>query len=225
MANRLVTGFGSSPLTAVTRFSGYRQFSTTQAVKALGSNTNGSILDTLAAASAPSTGTTIATEPTSTKVKTFAKKNERTVMWKMYCHFNKHNTLLTLVRVYEDLDFMEKNAHLSYNEKVLYYLQLPHQTKLHVSAGQLGFRKAQRSEYEAGYQVSSKIFKLIEDRGIIAPNEKLELIFNNFGKGRDAFIEALQGKEGQYVRPLVTRMLDNTKLRFGGCRPKRQRRL
>lgn len=154
-----------------------------------------------------------------------SRANERVVLWKLYGTFHKHNTLLSLVAVVEDLDFMEKNSHLSYNEKVLYYLELPHQLKLHVSAGQLGFRKAQRAEYEAGYQVSARMFKLIEEKNIMGPGDKIELVMKDFGKGREAFVNALQGKEGSKVRPHVTRISDNTTLKFGGSRSKHLRRL
>ncbi|KAK6460804.1 mitochondrial 37S ribosomal protein YmS18 [Scheffersomyces coipomensis] len=143
----------------------------------------------------------------------------------MYGMFHSHNTLASLVAVVEDLDFVEKNQHLTYNDKVLYYLHLPHHTKLHISAGQLGFRKSQRSEYEAGFQVATKLFKTIEEQNLIGPNDKIELILKDFGKGRDAFQAALLGKEGQNIRPNIVRISDNTKLQFGGSRPKKLRRL
>lgn len=152
-------------------------------------------------------------------------KNEKVVMWKIYATFHRHNTLCSLVAVVEDLDFMKKNEHLTYNEKVLYYMQLPHQVKLHVSAGMLGFRKAHRAEYEAGYQVSSRLFKMIEEKKLFGPNDKVELILRDFGKGREAFTSALQGKEGANVRPHIVRVTDNTKLKFGGSRSKKLRRL
>lgn len=152
-------------------------------------------------------------------------KNEKIVMWKIYATFHRHNTLCSLVAVVEDLDFMKKNEHLTYNEKVLYYMQLPHQVKLHVSAGMLGFRKAHRAEYEAGYQVSSRLFKMIEEKKLFGPNDKVELILRDFGKGREAFTSALQGKEGANVRPHIVRVTDNTKLKFGGSRSKKLRRL
>lgn len=154
-----------------------------------------------------------------------SRVNEKIVMWKIYATFHRHNTLCSLVAVVEDLDFMKKNEHLTYNEKVLYYMQLPHQVKLHVSAGMLGFRKAHRAEYEAGYQVSSRLFKMIEEKKLFGPNDKVELVLRDFGKGREAFTSALQGKEGAHVRPHIVRVTDNTRLKFGGSRSKKLRRL
>lgn len=127
--------------------------------------------------------------------------------------------------VEEDPNFLEKNPGLSYTEQVLYYLQLPHHPKIHLSAGQLGFRKSQRSEYEAGYQVSARLFKMIEDQKLLSPNDKVELVLKNFGKGREAFLNALQGREGSMVKDHVVRISDATKLKFGGTRSKKLRRL
>lgn len=153
------------------------------------------------------------------------KTNEKVVYWKLYATFNRHNTRCTLVAVVEDLDFMEKNKDLPYNDKVLYYLQLPHKVKYSVTAGQLGFRKSQRQEYEAGFQVSSKMFKTIEERNYIGPHDKIELILKNFGKGREAFQAALLGKEGSKIKNNIVRVCDATVLKFGGDRPKKLRRL
>lgn len=153
------------------------------------------------------------------------KDVNKVVMWKLYGTFNRHNTLLTMVAVEEDPNFLQKNPDISYSESVLYYLQLPHHPKIHVSAGQLGFRKAQRSEYEAGYQVSARMFKLIEDQKLLNPSDKVELVLKNFGKGREAFLNALQGKEGSLLKDHIIRVSDATKLKFGGNRPKKLRRL
>lgn len=169
------------------------------------------------------TNSNIAVNPEQTSRKN--RKNERIVLWKLHGTFNKHNTHLTLSAVVEDLDFLDKNPNLSYNEQVLYYLNLPHHPKAHISAGQLGFRKAQRAEYEAGYQVTSKMFKLIEEKRFLGPNDKIELVLKNFGKGREAFLSALQGKEGLFVKPHIVRISDDTKIKFGGTRPKKARRL
>ncbi|KAI5969849.1 hypothetical protein CANMA_001139 [Candida margitis] len=163
-----------------------------------------------------------ATTPSS---KQQAKVNEKIVYWKLYSTFNRHNTRCTLVAVVEDLNFMENNPQLSYNEKVLYYLQLPHKVKYSVTAGQLGFRKSQRQEYEAGFQVAAKMFKTIQERNYIGPNDKIELILKNFGKGREAFQAALLGKEGSYLKNNIVRISDSTVIRFGGNRPKKLRRL
>lgn len=151
--------------------------------------------------------------------------SEKVVAWKLYATFHRHNTLCSLSAVVEDLDFMKNNSHLSYNEKVLYYMNLPHHTKAFVSAGMLGFRKGNRAEYEAAYQVSSRLFKMIEEKKLLDQNAQVELILQDFGRGREAFTSALQGKEGAHVRPHIVRVTDRTRLKFGGARSKKLRRL
>lgn len=149
----------------------------------------------------------------------------KVVFWKLYANFNRHNTLLSLVAVCEDPDFLTKNKDLPYNDKVLYYLQLPHHLKIHVSAGQLGFRKSNRQEYEAAHQVAAKMFKTIQEKRLMSSTDKVEIILKGFGKGRPPFLAALEGKEGNALRPLVARITDATKLKFGGVRLKKLRRL
>lgn len=153
------------------------------------------------------------------------KVEHKLVQWKLYASFPRHNTICSLVAVVEDPDFLKNNAHLTHNEKVMYYLNLPHQVKLHVSAGQLGFRKSQRQDYEAGFQVAARLFKLIEERKLVGPNDKIELITKDFGKGKDAFLNALQGKEGVRIKDHIFRVTDRTPLKFGGSRSKKLRRL
>lgn len=164
-------------------------------------------------------------KPTKIDDKLLKQNQQKVVLWKIYGAFHRHNTLASLVAVVEDPEFMEKNQHLSYNDKVLYYMQLPHHPKMLISAGQLGFKKAQRQEYEAGFQVATKLFKTIEEKNLIGPNDKIELVLKDFGKGREAFLAALQGKEGSAIRSNIVRIYDNTTLKFGGVRSKKLRRL
>lgn len=89
----------------------------------------------------------------------------------------------------------------------------------------LGFRKSHRGDNEAGYQVCSNMFKKIEEKRLLAPNDKIEVIVSEFGKGRDAFMSALNGKEGSYIRPHIVRLTDATPLKFGGNRSKKLRRI
>lgn len=141
----------------------------------------------------------------------------------LYCNFTKNNTHFTLSAVVEDLEFVKKNPDLSFNEKVLYYHRLPQKVKAAISTGQLGFRKSARGEYEAGFQTAAKMFSIMEERGFLDKN--IDLVFKNFGKGRGAFEDALKGKEGNRVRSKIVRMSDNTKLKFGGTKSPKVRRL
>ncbi|RDB23152.1 putative 37S ribosomal protein S18, mitochondrial [Hypsizygus marmoreus] len=92
------------------------------------------------------------------------------------------------------------------------------------SGGSCGFKKVNRSSYEAGYQCAVRMFKKIEE---IADKNSIEvdLFFKGFGQGRDALHRALMTSEGEIVRPLVTSMTDRTPIKIGGTRAKKARRL
>ncbi|KAI0460892.1 hypothetical protein LJB42_001539 [Komagataella kurtzmanii] len=150
--------------------------------------------------------------------------NEQVVKYVLHCSFTKNNTHLTLTEVVEDKNFLKNNEQLSSNEQALYYLQLPQRVKVSLSTGCVGFRKAQRGEYEAGYQTAAKMFETIETRGYLK-NKPLEVVFKDFGKGRQGFVSALTGKEGTNIRGKISRLTDKTNLKFGGVRMPRPRRL
>ncbi|RLV96505.1 37S ribosomal protein S18 mitochondrial [Spathaspora sp. JA1] len=153
------------------------------------------------------------------------KNDEKVVGWKIYAQFSSNNTKANVVAVVEDTRFLEKNPNLSHNEQVIYYLQLPHRVVYSLTTGHLGFRGVQRSEYEAGFQVGSKLFKTIQDRNLFGPTDKVELVLKGMGKGREAFTAALLGKEGQALQKNIVRVSDATVLKFGGSRSKKPRRV
>jgi small subunit ribosomal protein S11 len=55
--------------------------------------------------------------------------------------------------------------------------------------------------------------------------DRLELILRGFGDGREAIKKILLGSEGMLVRPRIVRVTDATRLKFGGQRSKKPRRL
>lgn len=152
-------------------------------------------------------------------------KDIETVKHVLHCNFKKNNTFLTLTKVEMDNNFTVNNPQLSYNEKVLYYLTLPQKIVLSQSTGYLGFRKAQRGEYEASFQLSSHIFKTINDKQLLHDSGKLEIIVRGFGKGRKAFFDSLKGKEGNGIREYISRLSDLTPIAFGGNRAPARRRI
>lgn len=157
------------------------------------------------------------------KGKPASKPYERPVKYILNCLFTKNNTHFTYSAVMEDVNFLKNNEQLSYNEKFLYYLNLPQRVKFSLSTGCLGFRKAARGEYEAAFQTSAKVFQMIQDKKLM--NKDIEIVMNDFGKGRAAFVAALNGKEGTQIRKNVIRISDKTPLKFGGVRAPRIRRL
>ncbi|KAI5807010.1 hypothetical protein EDC01DRAFT_637817 [Geopyxis carbonaria] len=92
-----------------------------------------------------------------------------------------------------------------------------------LSAGNIGFTKSHRGTYDAAYQLATNVFKKIEELRV-APRS-LEVVMRGFGQGREAVMGALLGQEGRYLRDRVTRVTDSTRLKFGGTRSKKPRRL
>lgn len=159
--------------------------------------------------------------------KTAAKKIKdiQTVKNVLHCHFKKNNTFLTLTKVQMDKNHAANHPNESFNEKVLYFLTLPQRIVISQSTGYLGFRKAQRGEYEASFQLSSHIFKTINEKRLLQDSGKLEIIVRGFGKGRKAFFDALKGKEGNGIREYISRLSDLTPIAFGGNRAPSRRRI
>lgn len=92
-----------------------------------------------------------------------------------------------------------------------------------VSTGNLGFKKAQRGTYDAAYQLASHVFSVVEKKGIRP--KSLEVVLRDFGEGREAVVKALLGTEGRNLKGAIKRVTDATRLKFGGTRSRKQRRL
>ncbi|KAI9890198.1 MAG: hypothetical protein M1814_004360 [Vezdaea aestivalis] len=99
------------------------------------------------------------------------------------------------------------------------------ETILTLSVGNLGIRKSRRSEFDSAYQLMSYFLSRIEEQGILVGVEGVELIFRGFGKGRDAAEKALKSSEGRTIRPKIMRVTDATRIKMGGNRGRKPRRL
>ncbi|CAO3614931.1 unnamed protein product [Cunninghamella blakesleeana] len=87
------------------------------------------------------------------------------------------------------------------------------------SGGTAGFKKAQRSGYEAAHQASVQLLEKMQTKNLQVPN--IHIVLKGFGPGRDAAFKALVAGASWNVR----RITDATPIPFGGCRPKKARRL
>lgn len=54
---------------------------------------------------------------------------------------------------------------------------------------------------------------------------EMEVVLRGFGVGREAVTKAILGTEGRMVRPKIVRVTDATRLKFGGTRSPKPRRL
>ncbi|KAL8699063.1 MAG: hypothetical protein Q9201_006214 [Fulgogasparrea decipioides] len=94
-----------------------------------------------------------------------------------------------------------------------------------VSAGTIGFRKAARGTYDAAYQLGAYVMGRIQQQGLLTQIQRLEVVLRDFGEGRQAVTKILLGSEGRNLRGRVVRVCDATRLKFGGTRSKKPRRL
>ncbi|TVY57456.1 putative 37S ribosomal protein S18, mitochondrial [Lachnellula cervina] len=94
-----------------------------------------------------------------------------------------------------------------------------------VSAGNIGFKNSARKHYDSAFQLASYVMTRMQDRGINAQIKQLEVVLRGFGAGREAVTKALLGLEGKHLRHKIVKVADATRLKFGGTRSKKPRRL
>ena len=102
-----------------------------------------------------------------------------------------------------------------------------------VSAGNLNFRKGARGTYDAAYQLGAFVMAKIKNMGLLddrypgkgGPIKALEVNLRDFGPGREALVKILMGQEGKDVRGKITRLMDSSRVKFGGTRSPKPRRL
>ncbi|KAI1329675.1 hypothetical protein F5Y16DRAFT_364987 [Xylariaceae sp. FL0255] len=94
-----------------------------------------------------------------------------------------------------------------------------------MSTGNIGFKKAKRGTYDAAYQLSAHVLDKLNQGGWHRKIKSLEVILSGFGHGREAATKVLLGSEGRLLRPYIEKVSDGTKLKFGGTRSKKPRRV
>jgi small subunit ribosomal protein S11 len=94
-----------------------------------------------------------------------------------------------------------------------------------VSCGNIGFRKSARKHYDSAFQLASYVMTRMQDRGINPQIKQLEVVLRGFGAGREAVTKALLGLEGKNLRHKIVKVADATRLKFGGTRSRKPRRL
>lgn len=97
--------------------------------------------------------------------------------------------------------------------------------KLSLSAGNIGFKKSNRGTYDAAHQLTSYVLTQIVELGNLAQMKRIEIVLRGFGVGREAFTKAMLGQEGNRFRSRIVAVTDATRLKFGGTRSPKPRRL
>ncbi|TGJ86493.1 hypothetical protein E0Z10_g2240 [Xylaria hypoxylon] len=94
-----------------------------------------------------------------------------------------------------------------------------------MSAGNIGFKKTKRGSYDAAYQLCAYVLDKLNQGGWHRKITSLEVVLRGFGAGREAATKVLLGNEGRLLRPHIKRVSDGTRLKFGGTRSPKPRRL
>lgn len=94
-----------------------------------------------------------------------------------------------------------------------------------MSTGNIGFKNSQRKHYDTAFQLAGYVFGRMKDTGLLPQIKKLEVILRGFGQGREAVTKAILGVEGMPFRGKIVRVTDATRLKFGGTRSPRPKRL
>lgn len=136
---------------------------------------------------------------------------------RLHVYATKHNTHLTLTA--------PARAKPQYGSVNANAMPEPNKMILSLSAGNIGFKKAGRGSYDAAYQLAAFMFKQIQERGLLRDITTLEVVQRGFGAGREAVQKALMGQEGRLLRSSIKSVTDATRLKFGGPRSPKPRRL
>ncbi|KAI1810582.1 hypothetical protein GGS20DRAFT_168513 [Poronia punctata] len=94
-----------------------------------------------------------------------------------------------------------------------------------MSTGNIGFKKGKRGSYDAAHQLCTYVLDKLHQGGWHNTMPALEVVLRGFGQGREAAVKILLGSAGRLIRPLIQRVSDSTRLKFGGTRGQRPRRL
>ncbi|CAA9958611.1 mitochondrial ribosomal protein [Pyrenophora teres f. maculata] len=138
---------------------------------------------------------------------------------------NQTPGLLNVRREWEEDDKHKLHVYATKHNTHLCLTKPNRDPLISVSCGNIGFRKAGRGTYDAAYQLAAFLMSRIQDKGLLPQIQKLELTYRGFGSGREAVTKAILGAEGKKVRPLIVKLSDSTRLKFGGTRSKKPRRL
>ena len=143
---------------------------------------------------------------------------------RLHIYAHKHNTHITLVQptrsAAETTSSRIVGARVTSEQKSKMI-----DTLLSISTGNLGFRKAGRGSYDAAFQLISFTLRQMKEKGMMRDLRGLDVIFRGFGAGREAVTKALLGTEGKDIRQRITSVADATRLKQGGPRSRKPRRL
>jgi small subunit ribosomal protein S11 len=94
-----------------------------------------------------------------------------------------------------------------------------------LSAGNIGFRKSRRGTFDSAYSLTKYVLERLIHTGWPVKMNRLEVVLRGFGQGREAALKVLMSPEGKVLRDKIVRVADSTRIKFGGTRSEKPRRL
>jgi small subunit ribosomal protein S11 len=94
-----------------------------------------------------------------------------------------------------------------------------------MSCGNIGFKKSRRGGFDASYSLTKYVLERLVYTGWPPKIRRLEVVLRGFGPGRDAATKVLMSPEGKILRDKIVRVSDSTRIKFGGTRSPKRRRL
>lgn len=143
--------------------------------------------------------------------------------------------------IIEDIEGLEENrrnrrasyqlsVHSSQNNSIFTLTNPELKVIFRTSPGVHGFKKFNRSTYEASHTCATAMVRRLEEERERLREEgrdppRVALMFNGFGQGRDAMTTVLQSSDGKTVQNMVWMITDKTPIKVGGVRPRKAKRL
>ncbi|QUC15916.1 uncharacterized protein UV8b_00157 [Ustilaginoidea virens] len=94
-----------------------------------------------------------------------------------------------------------------------------------MSCGNIGYRKARRGTFDSAYSLTKYVLERLIHTNWPREINRLELVLRGFGPGREAAVKVLMSPEGKIFRDKIVRVADSTRIKFGGTRSEKPRRL
>ncbi|PNY25772.1 37S ribosomal protein S18, mitochondrial [Tolypocladium capitatum] len=94
-----------------------------------------------------------------------------------------------------------------------------------MSCGNIGYRKSRRGTFDSAYSLTKYVLERLIHTGWPMKMKRLELVLRGFGQGREAAVKVLMSPEGKVFRDKIVRVADSTRIKFGGTRSEKPRRL
>lgn len=144
--------------------------------------------------------------------------------YKLHVYATKHNTHITFVQPARPAG-QTPSSGVSGISRSARDLNKQIDVLLSLSAGNIGFRKGGRGSFDAAYQLAAFALRQMQEKAMTRDMQSLHVVMRGFGPGREAVTKALLGTEGRFIRQRITSVTDATRLKHGGTRSKKPRRL